>query len=125
MRSLQLIFCFLVVFFIDWSNSQQYAEPDTLSSVLLKRAGFVGMRGKKADDWEYVKRGRNSGFMGMRGKKSMDDEWQDGPSFAQLKSFNDYVQGKRAGFVGMRGKKSYSQYAEPMLSWSREEPTRD
>jgi len=78
-----------------------------------KRAGFVGMRGRKraferleleagphedrfASPYEIIKR---AGFVGMRGKKSMpyeseDEESEMGPV------------AKRAGFVGMRGKKA-------------------
>lgn len=78
----------------------------------LKRAGFVGMRGKKDNDAEddgsynnnnnddfslnddlaqyiFGPRAARAGFVGMRGKKA-DESLYD----------------KRAGFVGMRGKKA-------------------
>ena len=100
-----------------------------------KRAGFVGMRGKKDDDaWEdaddeVIKR---APFQGMRGKK--DPEW-DAYGFYKRAPFQGmrgkkdtalpyslYLHSlakaaaaanqKRAGFVGMRGKKSYDDLEE-------------
>ena len=78
----------------------------------LKRAGFVGMRGKKSMENLYqdmydtdpsfpeVKR---SGFVGMRGKKSSSRN----SDVEDLYEVTDpmYFMEKRAGFVGMRGKK--------------------
>merc|ERR1711997_514482 len=59
----------------------------TLTEALeLKRAGFVGMRGKKSDSIEVptddfyennpkmLYQSKRQGFVGMRGKKSMDHE---------------------------------------------------
>lgn len=85
-----------------------------------KKAGFVGMRGKKAveGEWDediYIRKiadvlarlmairendhsmFKRAGFVGMRGKKSNREEI------------------KRAGFVGMRGKRSY--YGDMLRSW--------
>ena len=99
----------------------------------LKRAGFVGMRGKKSnllddddeeevnggdmivrDGWmdaqqqqrEMAKRG-NSGFVGMRGKKASGPAQMvevDPAWFEQFLTAGS--SSKRAGFVGMRGKKA-------------------
>lgn len=77
----------------------------------VKRAGFVGMRGKKEDsnledlimdlysqDPELFEETKRSGFVGMRGKK-------------------DEIYDKRAGFVGMRGKKSSQLPRRYEYSW--------
>ena len=73
----------------------------------MKRAGFVGMRGKKSDD--LFKR---AGFVGMRGKKSVPAASQLF-SPAQRLDFDKWPyylipyasKSRRAtsGFVGMRG----------------------
>ena len=62
---------------------------------LYKRAGFVGMRGKKdsLEDGNNLLVNKRAGFVGMRGKKMAEDN-EDG-----------FALSKRAGFVGMRGKK--------------------
>jgi len=74
-------------------------------------AGFVGMRGKKADEVadpeergfeEYAKR---AGFVGMRGKKADKEEGLDDYNYFEPQWQPYLVPGKRAGFVGMRGKK--------------------
>jgi hypothetical protein len=101
------------------------------ASVEDKRAGFMGMRGKKdvlrpqslfdlytmpavgeetEEDYlvepvaQEVEKRQKSGFVGMRGKKSdeMDPAELDYPGF--------YYLPKRAGFMGMRGKKDYNRY---------------
>merc|ERR550539_1018255 len=97
----------------------------------VKRAGFVGMRGKKSDAeedanalsqlmsshqvWEpALSNHKRAGFVGMRGKKSygfdnQGDLLQYLSMLYQQQPVSRNLQGthlKRAGFVGMRGKKS-------------------
>ena len=78
-----------------------------------KRAGFVGMRGKKdhfsfndyLDDPSYYEVKRSgSGFVGMRGKKDAEDN--EDLFYAPVEDDD----AKRAGFVGMRGKKASKNY---------------
>lgn len=86
-----------------------------------KRAGFVGMRGKKSeiDDFDplahlmwnpsWPSLHKRAGFVGMRGKKSygFDNQGDLLQYLATLYQQNGQPSGlKRAGFVGMRGKKS-------------------
>ena len=71
------------------------AAPDNLPENVFeasKRAGFVGMRGKKSD---------NDGEMDPLAQMMYSSSW---PSLH-----------KRAGFVGMRGKKSYGNEKIMML----------
>lgn len=73
-----------------------------------KRAGFVGMRGKKSDNevdssWPDMMHKR-AGFVGMRGKKDNNELWRYLSLLQQARERP--LQYKRAGFVGMRGKKS-------------------
>ena len=77
----------------------------------LKRAGFVGMRGKKNlenlwndlyDTEPMYPEQKRSGFVGMRGKKSEPSD--EAFNVAEPMFFTE----KRAGFVGMRGKKFQS-----------------
>merc|ERR1712020_38370 len=95
----------------------------------VKRAGFVGMRGKKSDAeeganalsqlmsshqvWEpALSNHKRAGFVGMRGKKSYGFDNQGdllqylSMLYQQRESTPSNL--KRAGFVGMRGKKSNS-----------------
>lgn len=118
-------------------SSRNVLERETPN--FLKRAGFVGMRGKKSHlvdgeeeeqnaiqdddpqswiDQELVKRARNkAGFVGMRGKKSdqvntfdMDpSSWIDQFLSSSKRAGFVGMRGKKAGFVGMRGKKSDSE----------------
>jgi hypothetical protein len=97
-------------------NADNANNGDAVSS--WKRAGFVGMRGKKSEgadeeeDWyqeddsdsvDYLgKRGSNTAFVGMRGKRPSynGDDDEQGYLLKELaKRFGT------SGFVGMRGKK--------------------
>jgi len=86
-----------------------------------KRAGFVGMRGKKSDSesdvdaltqlmysgsWPSLH--KRAGFVGMRGKKSygFDNQGDLLQYLAMMYQPKPKPELKRAGFVGMRGKKS-------------------
>lgn len=79
----------------------------------VKRAGFVGMRGKKSemeDDQSWPSfNNKRAGFVGMRGKKSYGFDNQSdllqylAALYQQKPTPGEF---KRAGFVGMRGKKS-------------------
>jgi len=86
-----------------------------------KRAGFVGMRGKKSDaegdidpltqlmyssSWPSLH--KRAGFVGMRGKKSygFDNQGDLLQYLAMMYQPKPQPELKRAGFVGMRGKKS-------------------
>ena len=96
-----------VGFFLEFASFACFAEavpvnlaPDSLSDSgydNIKRAGFVGMRGKKSDpeDEQYY-------FLNY---------WN--PSWPDM-----LENGKRAGFVGMRGKKSHgnSYFLHPDLT---------
>jgi len=100
----------------------------------VKRAGFVGMRGKKASDVEtglmedmyenepdLLYESKRQGFVGMRGKKALTDSESDAAEAADLYAVpgldpDRYF--KRAGFVGMRGKKQ-SDYASNYASYLR------
>ena len=92
-----------------------YASLEVSEAAFMedKRAGFVGMRGKKDspplnfDDYIdtdspdlYYEAAKRSGFVGMRGKKDQED--QEDLFYAPNP--------KRAGFVGMRGKKQVQNY---------------
>lgn len=81
---------------------QNGAEPaDDAATAYWKRAGFVGMRGKKSewrDDDDPIMSDKRAGFQGMRGKK-----WDGGEDDNEANLYDQYL--KRAGFVGMRGKK--------------------
>jgi hypothetical protein len=65
----------------------------------LKRAGFVGMRGKKSSSDESTLQKR-AAFVGMRGRRTPDESGYDE---LYLPYVQDIEQEKRAGFVGMRG----------------------
>ena len=96
------------------SGSAQRNAPD-----FLKRAGFVGMRGKKGmpsldesgaesdawllDDDMADLMSKRAGFVGMRGKKF---------DAANRQAWLSQLLNKRAGFVGMRGKKGGSSSEE-------------
>ena len=95
---------FLALFLIAFAS----LEAASASMMDDKRAGFVGMRGKKdhfnfndylEDPSSYyeseAKRG-GSGFVGMRGKKDAED--QEDLFYAPIE------EAKRAGFVGMQRK---------------------
>merc|ERR1712193_198319 len=84
----------------------------------VKRAGFVGMRGKKAlsdsdaseaadlyavpglDPTRYFKR---AGFVGMRGKKQSDYASNYASYLRRPTLYDAMARNIRAGFVGMRG----------------------
>jgi len=100
----------------------------TLTEALeLKRAGFVGMRGKKSDSIEVptddfyennpkmLYQSKRQGFVGMRGKKSMDHEDAVNELFAAQNGADAERYLKRAGFVGMRGKKGQRYMGKPIL----------
>jgi len=100
------------------------AAPDNLPENVFeasKRAGFVGMRGKKSDNdgemdplaqmmysssWPSLH--KRAGFVGMRGKKSygFDNQGDLLQYLAMMYKPQPQPELKRAGFVGMRGKKS-------------------
>merc|ERR1711973_450049 len=96
----------------------------------VKRAGFVGMRGKKEaglmedmyeNDPDILYESKRQGFVGMRGKKALPDSESDAAEAADLYAVpgldpDRYF--KRAGFVGMRGKKQ-SDYASNYASYLR------
>lgn len=103
----------------------------------LKRAGFVGMRGKKSSlleeeeadvvplqdevprSWMDQEVAKRAGFVGMRGKKAdeqqqqqleeLDPAWFEQLLAASKRSGFVGMRGKKAGFVGMRGKKGQQQ----------------
>lgn len=90
----------------------------------IKRAGFVGMRGKKNTldllqdlyekeliENEVAPKRSGSGFVGMRGKKSEQVDLEE------LLEEAENLMDKRAGFVGMRGKKSSSDAAPVKYQW--------
>lgn len=96
-----------------WDRTDETAD---FPSGPEKRAGFVGMRGRKraferleleagphedrfASPYEQLI--KRAGFVGMRGKKSMPYESEDEES-----EMAPVAATKRAGFVGMRGKKA-------------------
>ena len=70
----------------------------------FKRAGFVGMRGKKSisDESTLPKR---AAFVGMRGRRTPSELGYDEPYLPYLQEMDDEVseRERRAGFVGMRG----------------------
>ena len=70
-----------------------------------KRAGFVGMRGKKDEDLYPYKR---AGFVGMRGRRA-DAEWEQAIMALKRAGFVGMRGKKSSGFVGMRGRRLYSQ----------------
>ena len=75
------------------------AQPD------LKRAGFVGMRGKKSVSDESTL-GKRAAFVGMRGRRTPLELGYD--DFLYMPYIQDLEEGleqreRRAGFVGMRG----------------------
>jgi len=99
----------------------------------VKRAGFVGMRGKKSSDLEeaglmedmyendpeLLYESKRQGFVGMRGKKALSDS--DAAEAADLYAVNGLDSDsyyKRAGFVGMRGKKQ-KDYASNYANYLR------
>ena len=65
----------------------------------LKRAGFVGMRGKKSSSDESTLQKR-AAFVGMRGRRAPAELGYDE---LYLPYVQDIAEEKRAGFVGMRG----------------------
>ncbi len=95
------------------------------------RSGFVGMRGKKSEEYGYPPQPldnyiadyyafedeqpqpekRKSGFLGMRGKKDnmYSPEMSDDEIFSHMY--------KRAGFLGMRGKKANQVWFYRPSSW--------
>ena len=71
----------------------------------LKRAGFVGMRGKKSINDESTL-SKRAAFVGMRGRRTPLELGYD--DFLYLPYVQDLENGieqreRRAGFVGMRG----------------------
>ena len=100
------------------------AAASTLAEAMqVKRAGFVGMRGKKSsstleglledlyenDPDVFYDTHKRAGFVGMRGKKASLDPEATAAELYDIGNGNEAVY-KRAGFVGMRGKKSQSDY---------------
>jgi len=95
----------------------------------VKRAGFVGMRGKKEaglmedmyeNDPDILYESKRQGFVGMRGKKSSlpDSEAVEAAELYAVPGLDPDRYFKRAGFVGMRGKKT-SDYASNYASYLR------
>ena len=68
----------------------------------LKRAGFVGMRGKKSVNDESTL-SKRAAFVGMRGRRTPLELGYD--DFLYMPDFEDGLaqRERRAGFVGMRG----------------------
>ena len=78
----------------------------TSEALAIKRAGFVGMRGKKDVDYHYLFEDpaefhKRSGFVGMRGKKAEADE-----AAQELEDLSNIYKRASSAFVGMRGKKA-------------------
>eukprot|EP00096_Caligus_rogercresseyi_P004792 TRINITY_DN19291_c0_g1_i1.p1 TRINITY_DN19291_c0_g1~~TRINITY_DN19291_c0_g1_i1.p1 ORF type:complete len:179 (+),score=43.63 TRINITY_DN19291_c0_g1_i1:45-539(+) len=101
------------------------SPEDLLNAVLqAKRAGFIGMRGKKnfpqreedVEDFGELE-GKRGEFVGMRGKKILEDSvvygnphflnWPRFPYSSYKKRRPEFLgmRGKKSGFVGMRGEK--------------------
>merc|ERR1712193_60500 len=81
----------------------------------VKRAGFVGMRGKKSSDIETASmedmyedpdilyESKRQGFVGMRGKKQSDYASNYASYLRRPTLYDAMARNIRAGFVGMRG----------------------
>ena len=69
----------------------------------LKRAGFVGMRGKKSGDESILQ--KRAAFVGMRGRRTPTELGYDELYMPYAQDLGDEISPKerRAGFVGMRG----------------------
>lgn len=83
--------------------------------IIDKRAGFVGMRGKKYayeggnDEDAFDTFAKRAGFVGMRGKKSFETTPEALPVTDQEQELMDMLRAmhkRRPQFMGMRGKKS-------------------
>ena len=91
-----------------------YQYPSPQINDVLKRAGFVGMRGKKSeqgamyDEEAFPKR---AAFVGMRGRRTPYEVQHEERVLPNLLNFDSSpfwgdemsLRERRAGFVGMRG----------------------
>lgn len=82
------------------SDTQDEGDMQDYFENLEKRAGFVGMRGKKMAELSN----KRAGFVGMRGKKWNSARYASpGADYGWYTARRMMRRGGNAGFVGMRG----------------------
>ena len=85
---------------------QQQPVSRNLQGTHLKRAGFVGMRGKKSTTGDESVLQKRAAFVGMRGRRGLSELGYDGMDLPySIQDMEEEMSPKerRAGFVGMRG----------------------